>query len=857
MLSIYRLSVKRVLLTAFIIMVTSISAGAYEYSYTFNNVPISDAIVRISKDHPEINISFIYKELDNYTVSAKINTDDVYDALHQIIGINPVSVIKKGDDYYVEAFQHGHYTIHGRVVDGDEEPMVAGVIYILSGDEVKPLTYGITDNDGAFRIPCDSNDVTLKISYLGYDDFSMKVPLSGNCGVISLSESPVKLQNVVVEGELPMTRIAGNAMITTIANTVLASAGTANDVLVGIPLVFGSDGNYSVFGRGSAVIYINNRIVTNPSALDQLSSSEIKSIEVISNPGAKYSAETNAVIRIVTLPPKGEGFSIALYNRLKVAHFALNTDNVSLKYRHGGLEIFANGYFHGGKRRFHDVPSMTTYGKSIFEQLINAYTINTIRNFSGKIGFNYQIGENHSFGGYFETGSMKAKPNGSIESVVTNDGKPYEKLSTIQSAVERTMPSHEANVYYSGKIGNSYVDFNADYVENNSKKDFTHFETDENDSERTVITDAGNRKRLLAEKLNVSYPLWNGQIEVGEEYTNSKVSYNSVYTGADISGSDTRINEDNISAFVELTQTFGKFQTGLGVRFEHVRYKYYEGNRLDEDRSRTYNNWFPSVFASTKIGRVGLSLNITSRTTRPSYYQLDGALQYINRYSYQSGDPSLKPVDIYSVQLMAQWSCFFAQAIYSYEKNPIFYTAHRYNDDPLVKLIKFENSKARHKYQFAIGAQPHVGCWSPQPTIGVYCSRYATRFLDREMKLNRPILIFNWDNAISLPHGWIIDADFMVQTSGSAENCYLKARSYLNFGVRKSFFDDMFSIQFNANDIFDTNNERIVMYNGDIKVTTVNYQESRNVMLTLRYNINTSRSKYKGTGAGQAEKNRM
>lgn len=252
-----------------------------------------------------------------------------------------------------------------------------------------------------------------------------------------------------------------------------------------------------------------------------------------------------------------------------------------------------------------------------------------------------------------------------------------------------------------------------------------------------------------------------------------------------------------------------------------------------------------------------MSLNITSRTTRPSYYQLDGALQYINRYSYQSGDPSLKPVDIYSVQLMAQWSCFFAQAIYSYEKNPIFYTAHRYNDDPLVKLIKFENSKARHKYQFAIGAQPHVGCWSPQPTIGVYCSRYATRFLDREMKLNRPILIFNWDNAISLPHGWIIDADFMVQTSGSAENCYLKARSYLNFGVRKSFFDDMFSIQFNANDIFDTNNERIVMYNGDIKVTTVNYQESRNVMLTLRYNINTSRSKYKGTGAGQAEKNRM
>lgn len=71
----------RTILTMIMAVMTFISAGAYNYSYAFNNTPISEAIVKISKDHPDINISFIYKELDNYRTSAKIRTDDAYNAL--------------------------------------------------------------------------------------------------------------------------------------------------------------------------------------------------------------------------------------------------------------------------------------------------------------------------------------------------------------------------------------------------------------------------------------------------------------------------------------------------------------------------------------------------------------------------------------------------------------------------------------------------------------------------------------------------------------------------------------------------------------------------------------------------------
>lgn len=748
-------------------------------------------------------------------------------------------------------------TIQGLVIDENDDPIAYTNVIVLDKDD-SFLEGVVTDSLGMFQIDNLSKDaVALKISSIGYNDTIINIEEVKDISAIKMKESSITLDEVVVKGDLPRTRLANDALITNIQNSVLANIGTANDVLCKIPLVAASDGIYSVFGRGEASIYINNRKIVNLSELAQLSSGDIKSVEVISNPGAKFSAETNAVIRIITRPPKGEGFSLSLYDRVKIAHFALNTGNVSIKYRQGGLEIFADGYFNGGKRKLHDIPSMTTYGENIFEQHINAYTVNTIADYNGTIGFNYQTSTNHSFGGFFEIGENRLKPTSSLESIIINDGLLYEKLNTRQIGSEMLKPTQEANIYYSGQLGNLIADFNAGYVYRKSNKYFEYFETDDNDNCQIVISEAYNQKQLFAEKLNLSYPLWKGLLEVGEEYTNSKVSYNSAYSGAEISGSDTEINENNISAFAELSQTFGKFKVGIGLRFEHAHYNYYEEGKLDNELSRTYDSWFPSFSVSTNIKNTGLSLNITSKTRRPSYYQLDGALQYINRYSYQSGNPSLKPVDIYSAQLMAQWRYFFAQAIYSYEKNSIIYTTQKYNDDPLVKIVRFVNCPKQHKYQIAIGAQPQFGIWSPQFMGGLLCSSYSTMFRNSEMKFNHPIMILNWDNTIVFPHKWIIDANFMVQSSGNAENCYLKSRSSFNIGIRKSFFNDTFIIQLQANDIFNMNNERIVMYNGDIKVSTENYQESRNIVFSLRYNFNTSRSKYKGSGAGLNEKSRL
>ena len=96
-----------------------LASQAYVFEYDFDSQRLSDALTRVADEHPDLCLNFIYNELDNYDTSAKILTDDVYDALLTLVGKNPVSVLRYGDKYYVEALQRGEFTYSGRAIDGE------------------------------------------------------------------------------------------------------------------------------------------------------------------------------------------------------------------------------------------------------------------------------------------------------------------------------------------------------------------------------------------------------------------------------------------------------------------------------------------------------------------------------------------------------------------------------------------------------------------------------------------------------------------------------------------------------------------------------------------------------------------
>lgn len=191
----------KAVLTFISALMLCLSAEAQKFSYNFKNTPISQAIVSISKDNPDVNISFIYKELDNYTTSARVRTDDTYEALRQTVGLNPISVVEQNGEFYVEAMQKGKYIFRGRAVGEDSEPVSSATVMLLSSNDSTVITYGLTDRNGRFAIPCDCSSVLAKLCCIGYLTTYRQCP-DFNCGTIVMPLNAIMLSQVKVEAQM-------------------------------------------------------------------------------------------------------------------------------------------------------------------------------------------------------------------------------------------------------------------------------------------------------------------------------------------------------------------------------------------------------------------------------------------------------------------------------------------------------------------------------------------------------------------------------------------------------------------------------------------------------------------------------
>lgn len=170
------------------------------YSYRFDAEPLSRALVAISRDHPDITVSFIYDELESYTTSARIDTDDPYEAIRSVVGQNPVTVVRNKDRFYVEALQKGRFRFTGRAAGPEGEPVVSATVLLLAPADSAVITFGITDSDGRFSIPCDRRDVLAKISCIGYRTVYRRCDAFA-VGTVDMPRLPVRLKGVDVAPE--------------------------------------------------------------------------------------------------------------------------------------------------------------------------------------------------------------------------------------------------------------------------------------------------------------------------------------------------------------------------------------------------------------------------------------------------------------------------------------------------------------------------------------------------------------------------------------------------------------------------------------------------------------------------------
>ena len=156
----------------------------------------------------------------------------------------------------------------GKVTDEKSQPLPYANVVLLSFPDSAFVTGTVSDESGAFALKTNRDNLLLRISSIGYATIYNKVERS-DLGTIQL---------------LPDAQLLGEVVV----GTILEKAGTGNDLLSKLPGVSAEEGTVNVFGSGTAEIYINGRKMRNASELDQLSSDNVKRVEVVRNPGARY-----------------------------------------------------------------------------------------------------------------------------------------------------------------------------------------------------------------------------------------------------------------------------------------------------------------------------------------------------------------------------------------------------------------------------------------------------------------------------------------------------------------------------------------------------------------------------------------
>ena len=340
------------------------------------------------------------------------------------------------------------------------------------------------------------------------------------------------------------------------------------------------------------------------SELDQLESDNIKRVEVVRNPGARYDATVQAVVRIYTKRPQGEGFGFN--NRFLVRHYyKMNVlDQFNFNYRKGGFDL--SGMVFGSRTYGEDNKTLITetFLDKTWRQESDLRTNGTSVNLSAMLSLNYQFNENHSVGvryDYDRTPKDKYNIN-PMQSDVFQDDALYEQ-NTTSGWQKNPSTSHTLNVYYNGQAGDWNIDFNADGLWSYSKtlQDMNerYIPTGETPQEQRVTSYNKDENTLYAAKLIISRPLWEGNLSFGGEYTYTDHVNTYINDQGILDDDHSDIRENNASAFLEYARTFGKLQAQAGVRYEHLTSDYYENNVRMDEQSRTYDNVFPSLALAT------------------------------------------------------------------------------------------------------------------------------------------------------------------------------------------------------------------------------------------------------------------
>lgn len=786
----------------------------------------------------------------------------------------------------------GNPDVTGTIVAPNGDPMGFINVVLLNPADSTFVQGATSTDDGKFSIITPENGGILKVSSVGYETLYFNTWDCNGPICITMKEDSKMLSEVIVKSQLPKTKLTGNSMITAIQGSVLEKSGTAKEMLAKVPGMTQKGDDLEVLGKGAPVFYINGRKVNDADELKQLRSEEIREVEVITNPGAQYDATISAVVRIKTIRRQGSGFGYDIIvndNSDLVYGYNDPSASLNLRYRHQNVDVFGMINYWKWDGVQDSYPHQQSYlkdnqgGLRTIEQMMYLRHDTNAQGMNYNLGFNWQLAENHSVGVRVERHDIvRMQIPATIDTdlrqwnIGQNDNVYHEESHTRQHGKHRQPYSWEGNAYYNGRVGKLGIDFNFDFVTSKTAEN-NNIEERINDLLTSMHSDTRNKSFLLADKLVLSYPLWRGQLQAGTEMT--LVTRNAQYqiNNAMVPSSHSEVKEKNIAAFVEYACSIPKIGSlSAGLRYEHVGFDYTNLLNAEKSMSRYSDDLFPSVSWSNQWGSWQASLSYSYKTQRPSFGMLDESILYLNSYSLQQGNPTLKNEKSQQLGLNLHWKFLNLYASYNRIDDGINNWSYLYEDQQAdnlkqgkegVILIKVINLPTPiHIASAYLSANPTFGCYSPNWTVGIQQYNVRNTLADprevtgsRDIHYHRPMFIMNLNNAFRFKHSWLLEANLNSFTRGDFMNMRLMNDTWnLGFVVQKCWLkNDALCLRASLQDALQRTSQKVEMDCGYYLLQQHSINNRQRLDISLRYTFNAQQSKYKGTGAGKEAADRM
>ena len=788
--------------------------------------------------------------------------------------------------------------VSGQVIDGKTKTIESATITLLRAKDSSVAKIGMANKLGSyvfenvsagkylvsisavghtkgfsesFEITASNNSITLKTIEL--------VPIARDlAGVTVMSKKPL------IEQKIDRTIINVEASITNVGTTAL-------EVLEKSPgISIDKDGNISLKGKQGVQVFIDGK----PSYLSgtdlanylrNMNSSQLDQIEIMTNPPAKYDAAGNAgIINIKTKKTKQLGYSGSFSSTWSQGRYPKVTDAFNFNYRKNKVNLFTNiGY--SNRKNFQDldiqrkfIEHSTKEIKSHFDQ--ESRMKDHGKSYNAKVGFDYFASKNTTIGavvtGYYNPGVfgnqshvLISDPNEVLLSQTvakTSNDRKWKNLSTnlnFRQVLDTTGQELTADL--------DYITYRSTNMQDlvNSYYDPTGVPTYKPD---TLLGNLPQDIDIFSAKADYLLPLKNGaKFEAGLKTsfveTDNNAVYDSVNYGVrvpDIWRSNHFIYEENVNAaYANYSRSFSKKWFGqFGLRLENTNSKGHlvtTGEKFD----RHYTQLFPTAFIQFKPGdKNSFVLNYGRRISRPNYADLNPFILFLDKYTFEQGNPNLQPQFAHNIELTHSHKGFLNTTLNYTRTVDIIDEVLEQNTDRNETYVKKQNIARQRQYGISVSANGQVTkWWSGNLWVNVYNNYYEGILNGDHVKTGATTGQMNISNTFKFKKTWSAELSGYYNTGGVDGVFKIQDFGMVNMGISKQVFKGKGTLRLTGRDVF-----RTQKINGAIKYSNIDAsfqqrRDSRQVALGFTYRfakgkVNNTQKRKTGGGASE-EQNRV